>query len=91
MLRLVCYDIADTKRLRKIAKVCERFGIRLQKSCFQCDAEGPRFALLLKEIGKEMDQKKDSVIAYSICKDCLSISRTDGNGKILDPDRCIIL
>ena len=31
MLRLVAYDIADKKRLRRVAKVCDRFGVRVEK------------------------------------------------------------
>ena len=31
---LVCYDIADPKRLRKVASICEDFGYRRQKSVF---------------------------------------------------------
>jgi CRISPR-associated protein Cas2 len=33
---LVCYDIADPKRLRKVAKCCEDFGYRKQFSVFLC-------------------------------------------------------
>ena len=31
---LVCYDIADAKRLRKVAKLLEKEAIRIQKSQF---------------------------------------------------------
>ena len=34
---LVCYDIADDKRLRKIFKTCCNFGDHLQLSIFECD------------------------------------------------------
>src|SRR5262249_2506306 len=33
---LVCYDISDPKRLRKVATVCEDFGYRRQYSVFLC-------------------------------------------------------
>ena len=34
---LVCYDIADEKRLRMVFKVCGNFGDHLQFSVFECD------------------------------------------------------
>ena len=34
---LVCYDIADDKRLRKVFKTCGNFGDHLQFSVFECD------------------------------------------------------
>ena len=37
MFYLVAYDIADPSRLRRVAKACEDYGIRLEKSVFQCD------------------------------------------------------
>jgi CRISPR-associated protein Cas2 len=33
---LVAYDIADPKRLRKVATTCEDFGARKQYSVFLC-------------------------------------------------------
>ena len=33
---LVAYDIADPKRLRKVARACEDFGLRRQYSVFFC-------------------------------------------------------
>ena len=38
---LISYDIADTegegaKRLRKVAQVCEKYGVRVQLSVFEC-------------------------------------------------------
>jgi len=35
-LYLVCYDIADAKRLRKVHKVTEDRGKRLQYSVYEC-------------------------------------------------------
>ncbi|MBN2508126.1 MAG: CRISPR-associated endonuclease Cas2 [Verrucomicrobia bacterium] len=34
---LVCYDIADDKRLRHVFKACKNFGEHLQYSVFECD------------------------------------------------------
>ena len=34
---LVCYDIADSKRLRRVFNTCYNFGDHLQFSVFECD------------------------------------------------------
>ena len=43
MMMLVTYDVdtsdaAGAKRLRKVAKICERYGIRVGQSLFVWDA-----------------------------------------------------
>ena len=38
MFILLSYDIADSpERLRKVAKICENYGVRVQKSVFELD------------------------------------------------------
>jgi CRISPR-associated protein Cas2 len=59
---LVCYDIADDKRLKRVFKTCKNFGDHLQYSIFECDlsdAEKVNLETALKEV---IDQKKDQVI-----------------------------
>ncbi len=59
---LVCYDIADDKRLRKVFKTCKNFGDHLQYSIFECDlseSEKINLETALKDI---IDHKKDQVI-----------------------------
>ena len=36
MLYLVCYDIANPRRLAQVARVMEGFGERVQESVFEC-------------------------------------------------------
>lgn len=66
---LVIYDIADTdgkgaSRLRRIAKVCEKYGERVQLSVFECRLSPTRFARLLGEVQDIMDADLDSLIIY---------------------------
>jgi len=92
MFRLVCYDIASPKRLKKVAKICESYGIRIQKSCFQADVtDKERFKNLLVAISIEMDRKKDSLVIYSVCDDCNKLKVEIGPNKIIDPDEVIFL
>ena len=36
---VVSYDISDDKRRRKVAKIMEGYGFRVQYSVFECDLE----------------------------------------------------
>src|ERR1019366_3494276 len=53
MLTLVAYDISEPKRLVKVARVCEDFGVRVQYSIFECrldEAEFTEFWLSLPKL-----------------------------------------
>ena len=59
---LVCYDIADDKRLRRVFKTCKNYGDHLQFSVFECDlsaTEKVRLETALKDI---IDCTKDQVM-----------------------------
>jgi CRISPR-associated protein Cas2 len=57
---IVCYDVADPKRLRRVFKVCKDFGQHLQFSVFECDlTAGEKLQFeekLIAEIKREEDQ-----------------------------------
>lgn len=66
MLRVIAYDISNPKRLRRVAKVCERFGARVQLSVFECWLEGDRFDQLVAELKKEISPKDDQIVLYTL-------------------------
>ena len=71
MLVLVCYDVStETKqgrrRLRRVAKVCESTGQRVQKSVFECKLDVARFETLERELLAEIDVLKDCLRLYRI-------------------------
>ena len=59
---LVCYDIADEKRLRKVFKTCRNFGDHLQFSVFECDLSPAEKVELETELGKILKHDEDQVI-----------------------------
>lgn len=66
---LVTYDIADTdgvgaRRLRHVARVCEKYGERVQLSVFECRLSPTRLARMLGEIQDVIDEDRDSLIVY---------------------------
>ena len=46
---IVAYDISDKKRLRKVAQICERFLIRVQKSVFEGELSNSQLRILQKK------------------------------------------
>ena len=80
---MFCYDIANPKRLRKVAKTLENYGIRIQKSFFQCEMERKNMIELRDALLKTIKRKKDSLFIYPICDDCNSKAIVDGNGSLL--------
>jgi len=71
MMVLITYDISliDTQgqgRLRKVAKVCQDYGVRVQNSVFECDVEPAQWAKLKDKLLKEFNPNKDSLRFYML-------------------------
>lgn len=88
---LVCYDIADPKRLRLIAKNLEKYGIRVQYSFFEVDASQKMLDALLDNIKTVMDFKEDKLYVYPICSVCKERVIIEGEGALLKLTPYIIL
>lgn len=64
---LISYDIADQKRLAKIARVLEKEAIRIQYSLFfYKDATKEELHRLLKKILKIYNEQEDDIRVYKI-------------------------
>ncbi len=71
MLVLITYDVSTTssagkKRLRKVAKTCQKYGQRVQNSVFECIIDSTQFATLKIELGKIIDEDEDSLRFYRL-------------------------
>jgi CRISPR-associated protein Cas2 len=71
MLILVCYDVnTETKegrrRLRRVAKVCESTGQRVQKSVFECQLDVAQFEGLERKLLAEINPLQDCLRLYRI-------------------------
>lgn len=61
---LVIYDIINSKRRTKFAKVMEGYRMRVQKLCFEAYLRTGLYDRIIKEIPKHIDKKEDSVRVY---------------------------
>jgi len=69
MLVLVTYDVrtedkAGQRRLRRVAKLCQSFGQRVQFSVFECVVDPAQFASLKARLMGEIDPALDSLRFY---------------------------
>lgn len=69
MMILITYDVntvdkAGRKRLRRVAKQCVNYGVRVQNSVFECHADAAQWRKLKKLILDEIDINKDSLRFY---------------------------
>ncbi|MHB1645878.1 MAG: CRISPR-associated endonuclease Cas2 [bacterium] len=78
MIYMICYDITNPKRLRKTAKVLQNYGIRIQKSFFQCEIFRDMLNKLLKDILAVVDVSMDKLYVYPLCNGCLKNVKFDG-------------
>lgn len=68
---LVTYDVATEdksgeKRLRKMAKACEAYGQRVQKSVFECTITQVQMEQFVHRLRKIMNEEKDSLRIYRL-------------------------
>jgi len=63
---LVAYDIADPKRLRKVAKLLESYGLRAQNSTFELDISESELKLLKSSLSEIVEEQEDKVFIYRI-------------------------
>jgi len=70
MFILIAYDIADDRRLKKIAKLMEAYGERLQRSVFECVIGEDQLHALMHDVKLLMKRKEDKVQFYHLCDAC---------------------
>jgi CRISPR-associated protein Cas2 len=87
MLTIVAYDISDPKRLSRIARVCEDYGIRVQYSIFECHLEEREFDEFWLQLLCEMDEEEDRIVAYKI--DARSAQQTQTAGRMVCAEKVV--
>lgn len=96
MLLIVCYDVntetkAGRRRLRRIAKVCESMGQRVQKSVFECQGGLAEFEVLERRLLAEVDLAVDCLRLYRIPETRGAEIKEYGQFKAVDFDGPLIL
>lgn len=63
---IVSYDIANAKRLRRVAKTLESYGTRLQYSVFECPLDDTRLAQAKAALAEIINTDHDQVLFVSL-------------------------
>ena len=87
-MRVVVYDIADPRRLREVAKICEKYLYRVQKSVFEGELTSSQLYALKGDLKKAINKREDSVIIYFIKR--ASVKKQITLGKEME-DKFIII
>ncbi len=68
---LIAYDVATADaegalRLRRVAKICEGYGQRVQKSVFECTLTAAHYEQLVHRLENAIDPLVDSLRIYRL-------------------------
>ena len=68
---LISYDVSTIdnsgkNRLRRIAKACQNWGIRVQNSVFECNVDAGQWVKLKAELEEIINPESDSLRYYNL-------------------------
>jgi len=91
---LIGYDVATAdkegqKRLRAVARACKDYGIRVQKSLFECNLGQKEWVALRQALLSCFDPEQDSLRFYFLDKDT-NVEHL-GQAKPVDVEQPLIL
>jgi len=87
MLTVVAYDIAQPKRLAKVARICQDYGIRVQYSIFESHLTEEDFDGFWLRLLDEIDEEEDRIVAYRL--DAKAARRTLTAGKMVCSEKVL--
>lgn len=96
MLVIVCYDVntetkAGRRRLRRVAKVCEGIGQRVQKSVFECQVTLAELETLERRLLAEINEQQDCLRLYRLPDTRGAEVREYGHFKAVDFEGPLVL
>ena len=96
MMILITYDVstieaAGRRRLRRVAQACEDYGVRVQKSVFECQVGQIEWARLRERLLKEIKADEDSLRFYFLDEKTVTRTEHHGTDKPIDLTEPLIL
>jgi CRISPR-associated protein Cas2 len=82
---LVCYDICEPRRWRKVYKTMKGYGDWLQLSVFQCRLSREKVLFLKEELSEIVDSGEDHVVIIDLGPAESVRLRVDYIGKPFEP------
>ncbi|GBC63137.1 CRISPR-associated endonuclease Cas2 [Desulfonema ishimotonii] len=82
MFFLVCFDISDDKKRYRAVKVLKAYGVRVQKSVFECpNLTEHRFVRMKEQLDAVIDHSTDTFRFYFLCRECVARTEFSGIGE----------
>ncbi len=96
MLIIVCYDVnteskEGRRRLRRVAKICESMGQRVQKSVFECQVSLAELETLERRLRSEINEQQDCLRLYRLPDTRGAEVREFGHFKAVDFEAPLVL
>ena len=96
MLILVAYDVstetsAGRRRLRRVAKICQSYGQRVQKSVFECKVDNTTYEILEKRLRDEISFSEDNLRLYRLSEPLGEHVKEFGQFKTVDFDGPLVV
>ncbi|MDE0228516.1 MAG: CRISPR-associated endonuclease Cas2 [Spirochaetaceae bacterium] len=92
---IACYfsprKVGFSGRLRRIARLCQDFGQRVQYSVFECQVDPAQWSTLRSRLIEEIDDKVDSLRFYRLGANWRSRVEHAGAKASYDPDGPLLL
>jgi len=87
MFELVCFDIVDDRTRARAVKILKEYGVRVQKSVFECGRiTEEQFVKMRNRLEECIDSTEDTVRFYTLCKGCLKKVEFCGVGQRPDDE-----
>ncbi|MGA1845992.1 CRISPR-associated endonuclease Cas2 [Deferribacter abyssi] len=87
---LISYDISDDLKRSRVEKFLKNYGMRVQKSVFECIITDADLIKIKNFVEKTIDFNTDSVRYYFLCKGCRDSVEVSGLGTINDDTDLLI-
>lgn len=84
-LYVVAYDIPDDKRRTKVHRLLCGYGTWTQYSLFECWLTRRHLLELRVKLARHLDEGRDSVRFYPLCRMCHGRVETVGSAKPAEP------
>ena len=83
MLYVISYDIEDDRVRNRVSDVLQGYGIRVQKSVFECDLSSAQYKALTQTLAKILE--KGNIRIYQICATCRAKAVGIGDVRLAAP------
>jgi CRISPR-associated protein Cas2 len=96
MMVLVSYDVSTLsaegrRRLRRVAKICQNYGQRVQLSMFECLLDPANWIIMRQKLIDEISPDKDSLRFYFLGANWKGRVEHVGAKETYDPEGVLVL